>query len=62
MNGFVAGRPSSGLTTEVAGISELYAIINGLKAGDWLTLEICRNGEIGEVSYQLMEAASPLKN
>ena len=107
MNGFVAGRPSSGLTVselpaayaayyeyptclyisavqenstaaeagllrgdlilsangaEVAGISELYAIINGLKAGDWLTLEICRNGEIGEVSYQLMEAASPLKN
>ena len=106
-NGFVAGRPSSGLTvselpaayaayyeyptclyisavqenstaaeagllrgdlilsangTEVAGISELYAIINGLKAGDWLTLEICRNGEIGEVSYPLMEAASPVKN
>ena len=107
MNGFVAGRPSSGLTvselpaayaayyeyptclyisavqenstaaeagllrgdlilsangTEVTGISELYDIINGLKAGDWLTLEICRNGEIGEVSYQLMEAANPLKN
>jgi serine protease Do len=106
-NGFVAGRPSSGLTvselpaayaayyeyptclyiaavqenstaaeaglqrgdlilsangTEIVGVSELYAVINGLKAGDWLTLEICRNGEIGEVSFQLMEAVSPLKN
>ena len=106
-NGFIAGRPSSGLTvselpaayaayyeyptclyisavqensaasdaglqrgdlilsangTEVTGVAELYAVINGLGAGDWLTLEIFRNGEIGEVSYQLMEAVSPLKN
>ena len=106
-NGFIAGRPSSGLTvselpaayaayyeyptclyisavqenstasdaglqrgdlilsangTEVTGVAELYAVINGLSAGDWLTLEIFRNGEIGEVSYQLMEAVSPLKN
>ena len=106
-NGFIAGRPSSGLTvselpaayaayyeyptclyisavqenstaseaglqrgdlilsangTEVTDVTELYAVINGLKAGDLLTLEIFRNGEIGEVSYPLMEAVSPLKN
>ncbi len=107
MNGFVAGRPYSGLTVselpaayaayyqyptslyisavqenstaaeaglqrgdliltangvEVSGVSELYAIINGLKAGDLLTLGICRDGETGEVSFQLMEAVSPMKN
>ena len=107
MNGFVAGRPYSGLTVselpaayaayyqyptslyisavqenstaaeaglqrgdliltangvEVSGVSELYAIINGLKAGDLLTLGICRDGETGEVSFQLMEAVSPTEN
>lgn len=106
-NGFVAGRPSSGLTVSelpaayaayyeyptclyisavqenstaaeaglqrgdliltangeyVDDIRELYAVINGLKAGDWLTLGICRDGVNAEVSFQLMEAASPLKN
>ena len=43
-------------------IRELYAVINGLKAGDWLTLGICRDGVNAEVSFRLMEAASPLKN
>jgi serine protease Do len=106
MNGFVAGRPSSGLTVSelpaayaayyeyptclyisavqenstaaeaglqrgdliltangvaVSGVSELYAVINGLKAGDYLTLGVCRDGETGEVSFRLMEAISPLK-
>ena len=106
MNGFVAGRPSSGLTVselpaayaayyeyptclyisavqenstaaeaglqrgdliltangvEVSGVSELYAVINGLKAGDYLTLGVCRDGETGEVSFRLMEAVSPIK-
>ena len=107
MNGFVAGRPSSGLTVselpaayaayyeyptclyisavqenstaaeaglqrgdliltangaEVNGVSELYAVINGMKAGDLLTLGICRDGVMGEVSYPLMEAAAPIKD
>ena len=106
-NGFVAGRPSSGLTVselpaayaayydyptclyisavqdhstaaeaglqrgdlilsangaEVSGVSDLYSIINGLKAGDWLTLGIWRDGEDGEVSFRLMEAVSPANN
>jgi serine protease Do len=106
MNGFVAGRPSSGLTVselpaayaayyeyptclyissvqedstaaeaglqrgdlilsangvEVNSVSELYAVINGLRAGDWLTLGVCRDGENGSVSFQLMEAVSPAK-
>ena len=106
-NGFVAGRPSSGLTVSelpaayaayyeyptclyisavqenstaaeaglqrgdliltangeyVDDIRELYAVINGLQAGDWLTLGICRDGVNAEVSFRLMEAASPLKN
>jgi serine protease Do len=105
-NGFVAGRPSSGLTvselpaayaayyeyptclyistvqenstaelaglqrgdliltangTEVSGVSELYSIINGLMAGDWLTLGICRDGVFVEVAFQLMEAAAPIR-
>ena len=107
MNGFVAGRPSSGLTVselpaayaayyeyptclyisavqenstaaeaglqrgdliltangeEVNSVSELYAVINGLKAGDWLTLGIHRDGIAGEVSFRLMEAVSPTKH
>ncbi len=106
-NGFVAGRPSSGLTvselpaayaayyeyptclyissvqenstaekaglqrgdliltangTEVTGVNELYSIINGLMAGDWLTLGIFRDGVFGEVAFQLMEAAAPIRN
>ena len=105
-NGFVAGRPSSGLTvselpaayaayyeyptclyisavqenstaelaglqrgdliltangTEVSGVSELYSIINGLMAGDWMTLGIYRDGVFGEVAFQLMEAAAPIR-
>ncbi len=104
-NGFVPGRPSSGLTVselpaayaayyeyptclyissvqenstaaeaglqrgdliltangrEVGGISELYSVINGLQAGDWLTLGIFRDGQLGEISFRLMEAASPI--
>ena len=46
---------------EVSSVSELYAVINGLKAGDFLTLGVCRDGETGEVSFRLMEAVSPLK-
>lgn len=105
-NGFVAGRPSSGLTVsempaayaayygypsslyisaveelspayqaglrrgdvileaggvEVETISDLYTIINGMSAGDTLTLEIFREGETGTVSFELMEATNPRK-
>ncbi len=106
-NGFVAGRPSSGLTVselpaayaayyeyptclyisavqdnstaaeaglqrgdliltangaDVGSVTELYSIINGLKAGDWLTLGISRDGKVSEVSFRLMEAVSPVKH
>ncbi len=103
-NGFVAGRPSSGLTVselpaayaayyeypgllyitavkenspaETAGlrrgdlilkangrsvetVSDLYAVINGCAAGDLLTLEIYRDRETMEISFQLTEASRP---
>ncbi len=106
-NGFVAGRPSSGLTVSelpaayaayyeyptclyisavqdnstaaeagllrgdlilsangqrIDDISELYAVINGMKAGDILTLGIFRDGQNREISFPLMEAASPINN
>ena len=105
-NGFVAGRPSSGLTVsemptayaayygypsslyisaveelspayeaglrrgdvileadgkEVETIGDLYTIINGMSAGDTLTLKVFREGEMGTVSFKLMEAANPRK-
>ena len=105
-NGFVAGRPSSGLTVsempaayaayygypsslyisaveelspayeaglrrgdvileaggaEVETISDLYTVINGMSAGDMLTLKVFRDGEIGTISFELMEATNPRK-
>ncbi len=101
-NGFVAGRPSSGLTVselpaayaayyeypgklyitavkenspaEAAGlrrgdlilkangravetVSDLYAVINGCSAGDLLTLEVYRDRESAEISFELTEAS-----
>jgi len=101
-NGFVAGRPSSGLTVselpssyaayykypssvyisavqqgstaEEAGVchgdlvlaangepidsvKDLYSVINGLQAGDTLTLSIHRMGETFEIAFPLMEAS-----
>ena len=103
-NGFVAGRPSSGLTVsemppayaayygypsslyitaveelspayeaglrrgdvileaggvEVETISDLYTVVNGMSAGDTLTLKVFREGETGTVSFALMEATNP---
>ncbi len=103
-NGFVAGRPSSGLTvselptayaayygypsslyisaveelspayeaglrrgdviTEANGqsvnsVSDLYTIINGMSAGETLTVTVFREGEFGTVSFELMEATNP---
>ena len=103
-NGFVAGRPSSGLTVaelpaayaafygypsslyisaveelspayeaglrrgdviseangqSVSSVSDLYTIINGMSAGDILTVKVFREGETGTVSFALMEATNP---
>lgn len=103
-NGFVAGRPSSGLSVselpasyaafygypsciyissveenstayeaglrrgdlilevngkEINSVNDLYCIINGLKAGDTLSVTVFRNGETGTTSFELMEAARP---
>ncbi len=41
----------------VGSVNEIYAVINGMKAGDLLTLTICRDREISEVSFALMDAA-----
>ncbi len=41
----------------VGSINEIYAVINGMNAGDLLTLTICRDREISEVSFVLMDAA-----
>ena len=38
-------------------IRDLYAVINGLQAGDTLTLSIHRMGETFDVSFPLMEAS-----
>ncbi len=43
--------------TAVESVGDLYAVINGLRAGDILTLTICRDRESSEVSFALMEAA-----
>ena len=103
-NGFVAGRPSSGLTVSelpaayaayygypsslyisaveelspayqaglrrgdviveadgknVNSVSDLYTIINGMAAGDILTVTVFREGELGTISFALMEATNP---
>ena len=103
-NGFVAGRPSSGLTVSemppayaayygypsslyisaveelspayeaglrrgdviieangktVETTGDLYTVINGMSAGDTLTLKVFREGDTGTISFRLMEAANP---
>ena len=45
---------ANGVTVET--VNDLYAVINGLRAGDLLTLSISRDRETKEVSYALMEA------
>ncbi len=46
---------ANGMT--VGSVNEIYAVINGMAAGDLLTLTICRDREISEVSFALMDAA-----
>ncbi len=41
----------------VGSVNEIYAVINGMAAGDLLTLTICRDREISEVTFALMDAA-----
>lgn len=41
---------------KIQSVDQLYAVINGMKAGDELTLELYRDGDIGTLSFPLMEA------
>ena len=47
---------ANGTNVETSG--DLYAVINGLKAGDTLTLKIFRDRKTSEVSFELMDAAT----
>jgi len=105
-NGYVAGRPSSGLTVselpaayaayyaypsclyissveemspaweaglrrgdlimeangqEVRSINDLYTVINGMHAGDLLTLMVYRGRDAAEITFALMEASGPVR-
>ena len=42
--------------TKIQSVDQLYAVINGMKAGDELRLELYRDGDIGTLSFPLMEA------
>lgn len=41
---------------KIQSVDQLYAVINGMKAGDELTLELYREGDFGTISFPLMEA------
>ena len=47
---------ANGIQVESSG--DLYAVINGLKAGDTLNLKIFRDRIVSEVSFELMDAAT----
>ena len=40
-------------------VDQLYAVINGMEAGDELSLELFREGDIATLTFKLMEAARP---
>ena len=42
---------------KIQSVDQLYAVINGMAAGDEMTLELYRNGDLGSISFPLMEAA-----
>ncbi len=42
---------------KIQSVDQLYAVINGMQAGDELTLELYRDGDTGTLSFSLMEAA-----
>lgn len=41
---------------KIQSVDQLYAVINGMAAGDELTLELFRDGETGTLRFPLMEA------
>lgn len=41
---------------KIQSVDQLYAVINGMAAGDEITLELYRNGDLGTISFRLMEA------
>ncbi len=43
--------------TKIQSIDQLYSVINGMQAGDELTLELFRDGDYGTISFPLMDAA-----
>ena len=42
---------------KIQSVDQLYAVINGMAAGDEMTLELYRNGDLGSITFPLMEAA-----
>jgi serine protease Do len=44
---------------KISSTDDLYAVINGMSAGDELTLEIFRDGDTGEITFKLEEANAP---
>jgi serine protease Do len=42
---------------KIQSVDQLYAVINGMEAGDEMTLELFREGETGYITFPLMEAA-----
>ena len=41
---------------KIQSVDQLYAVINGMAAGDEITLELYRDGDTGAISFTLMEA------
>ncbi len=44
---------------KIQSVDQLYAVINGMEAGDELSLELFRDGETGVLTFPLMEATRP---
>ena len=45
---------------KIQSVDQLYAVINGMEAGDELSLELYREGDIATLTFKLMEAARPV--
>ena len=45
---------------KIQSVDQLYAVINGMEAGDELSLELYREGDIATLTFTLMEAARPI--
>ncbi len=44
---------------KIQSVDQLYAVINGMEAGDDLSLELYREGDVATLTFKLMEATRP---